>query len=400
MTAVIDRGSVAGLPRPGTGAGLAAPHVCFVSMNIYPVLSGSTTIQFVGGGEVQQAVIAKALVADGFRVSVLTGDYGQPEQVDCDGVRVLRVPSVGKRGVKGLRFLHPMMTDIVAGLERLDPDIVYFRIAGARAAAAAWYAWRRNKRFVYACASDREFQGRKISQLPWRDYMLFRTALRSADAVLVQNETQRELLKTRLGRESLVTPNCYSEPGARRVQPGGPILWVGVFKPIKRPDLFIELARRHPDKSFVMVGGADRLNDPDEVYFSRMREAAAACPNLRFVGYVPFSQVGEYFDRASLLVNTSDLEGFPNTFLQAWIRGMPSLSFVAPQVTAGQSGTIACRDIDDLSTRVAGLSGDHAAWRRASDDCTVHFQQHHLIETVLRTYREFFDALRPREGWA
>jgi glycosyltransferase involved in cell wall biosynthesis len=379
--------------RRKTGGGSRCAHVCFVSMGIYPILTASKDIEFAGGGEVQQAILARALHAEGYRVSVLTADYGQAEVVDCDGVQIHRVADAGRRGVKGLRFIYPMITDVVAGLDRIDPDIVYFRVAGSRAAAAAWYALRRRKRFVYACASDREFQSRKVSRLPPRDEFLFRMALRAADGVLVQNIRQQQLFKTNFDRDAVIAPNCYLEPQAGCCAPGGSVLWVGVFKPVKRPDLFLELARQNPDRRFVMVGGADNRNDPDKIYYGRMRDMAVQLPNLRFVGHVPFSEVGRHFDEASLFVNTSDLEGFPNTFLQAWIRGLPTLSFVRPEVSAGETGTIACRDVADMAARVAQLSADAVAWRQASDACRSHFHKNHSVEVVLRQYREFFHSL-------
>ena len=35
----------------------------------------------------------------------------------------------------------------------------------------------------------------------------------------------------------------------------GPVLWAGGLRDVKRPDLFIELARRFPQREFVIVGG-------------------------------------------------------------------------------------------------------------------------------------------------
>lgn len=378
---------------PMAGSTSRKPHVCFVAMNIYPTLTGATNVEFVGGAEVQQAVLARALVADGFRVSVLTADHGQPEVVDCDGVQVHRVPEPGARGVSGLRFIHPHMTDVVAGLRRIDPDIVYFRVAGFRAAAAAWYAHSAGKPFVYACASDLELLPNAKEPATRRDAFLFRRALQAADGVLVQNSRQLQLLKENFGKDGVVLANCYMEPGAGVADAGGHVLWVGAVRPLKAPEAFVELARSHPSRRFKMVGGAGLQDSNGEAYFQEIRRRASEVPNLEFVGYVPFREVGRYFDGASVLVNTSPAEGFPNTFLQAWIRGMPTLSFVRPEVIPGQTGTIACSGAEELASCLTTLLDNADSWQAASRACKAHFDRVHGVSSALAGYRELFDRL-------
>lgn len=362
-------------------------------MSLYPILNASAEIELAGGAEVQQSILAHLLQENGFRVSVLTGDFGQPELEIRSGIQIHKVPTPGKRGVRGLRFLYPLSTDVVAGLDRIDPDIVYYRVAGFRAAAAAWYARTRGKRFVYACASDREFQARSISGLPRRDEWLFRAALRSADAVLVQNLGQRELLAKTFNRDSVVVPNCFAEVSAGRAAQAGPVIWVGTFKPIKRPERFIELARHFPSRRFVMIGGADNANDPEQAFHRQMRALAAEVKNLEFVGYVPFSMIGRYFDNASVLINTSDREGFPNTFLQAWIRGVPTLSFVRPEVVPDRIGTIVCKDLEDMALHVQSLTSHADLWGSASQACEKHFKEVHGTDAAVQSYRSLFHNL-------
>ncbi|MEP7294857.1 MAG: glycosyltransferase family 4 protein [Burkholderiales bacterium] len=373
-------------------------HVCFVAMNIYPTISGSSSVEFVGGAEVQQTILGRALVADGWRVSMLTGDFGQPELVDCDGVSVHRVRAAGMRGIKGLRFIHPHMTDVIDALRRIDPDIVYFRVAGFRAAAAAWYARTAGKAFVYACAHDTELAPEGNNPSTRRDAFLFRLALRSADAVLVQNVLQRQLLKDNFGKDGLILANCYVEPDAGVASPVGHVLWVGTVKPGKYPESFVELARRHPALKFRMVGGADVQDSSGQAYFDRIREEAAKVVNLEFVGHVPFHKVGRHFDDASLFVNTSAAEGFPNTFLQAWIRGVPTLSFVSPEVTPGQTGTIVCRDLEEMVARIGSLTHGGQTWAAASAACKDHFGRVHGIDSALQGYRELFGGLARRRA--
>lgn len=390
-----DRGVGTALASPARG-GDAGPHICFVAMNIFPVLSGESSDELVGGAEVQQTLLVRALAADGFRVTVLTADHGQPEVVDSGGVCIHRVRSPGKRGIKGLRFIHPHLTDVVMALRRIDPDVVYFRTAGFRAAAVAWYARLARKPFVYACASDLELLADAREPSTRRDAYLFRLALRCADSVLVQNVRQRQLLKDNLGRDGVILPNCYWEPGAGVGAAGGHVLWVGSVRPLKSPEVFIELARRHPARRFRMVGGASHQDPTGPEYYERIRAIAATVTNLEFVGYVPFRDVGKHFDHASVLVNTSQTEGFPNTFLQAWIRGVPTLSFVNPEVTAGESGTIACADLDELASRIASLTGTR--WEQASAACKAHFGRVHSVNAALEGYRELFNRLASRRA--
>lgn len=384
--------------RGPAGGKSKRPHVCFLAPSIFPILSESTDIELAGGAEVQQVVLARMLQADGYPVSVLSADFGQAEVVDCAGVRVHRLPPAGTRGVKGLRFIYPHTTDLVAGLKRIDPDIVYFRAAGGGTAAAAWYARRWGRKFVYACAHDLEF--RRSSPFPpdRRDAFLFRRGLQKADGVLVQNLVQQRLLKENFGKDAFVVPNCYAEPEAGRADPNGHVLWVATVKAIKRPDLFIELARRFPAKQFTMVGGADQGSEGGQAQFRRMQEVAAGLPNLRFLGYIPFAQVGRLFDGASVFVNTSDSEGFPNTFLQAWIRGVPTVSFVRPEVIPGETGTIVCSDIEHMVRQVKDLTTQVEAWRLASQACSQHFNNRHSVQAVLQGYRSIFDSLKDSHG--
>jgi len=62
------------------------PRICFVAPTAWPILAGSTEIPVVGGAEVQQTFIARALVQRGYRVSMICHDYGQPDRAVVDGI--------------------------------------------------------------------------------------------------------------------------------------------------------------------------------------------------------------------------------------------------------------------------------------------------------------------------
>jgi glycosyltransferase involved in cell wall biosynthesis len=209
----------------------------------------------------------------------------------------------------------------------------------------------------------------------------------------VQNVRQQKLLKENFGKDGVVLANCYMEPGAGTGDPHGCVLWVGAIRALKAPEVFVEIARRHPSYKFKMVGGADHQDPGGQAFFLRIKELASGIPNLEFVGHVPYREVGRHFDGASVLVNTSPAEGFPNTFLQAWIRGIPTLSFVRPEVVPGQTGTIVCSDADDLGSRLTALIDDVDSWRATSQACRAHFDKVHGVNAALIGYRNLFDRL-------
>jgi glycosyltransferase involved in cell wall biosynthesis len=90
-------------------------------------------------------------------------------------------------------------------------------------------------------------------------------------------------------------------------------------------------------------------------------------PNVSFHGFVPQQRIGDYVERARLLVGTSEIEGFPNTYLQAWARGTPVAAFIDPQGLIARHGLGAVvKDAQELRAAVAKLAGEADEWRAAS----------------------------------
>ena len=54
-------------------------RICFVGLENLPVLAAEFEQRGVGGAQVQQTLLARALVRRGFPVSMVVGDYGQAD---------------------------------------------------------------------------------------------------------------------------------------------------------------------------------------------------------------------------------------------------------------------------------------------------------------------------------
>jgi len=105
------------------------------------------------------------------------------------------------------------------------------------------------------------------------------------------------------------------------------VIWVAHLRALKRPEMFVELARRLPQYRFHLVGG-----DPQQgnLYLEQLRCARPRGPESDLARQPGQDETLGLFDRARLLVNTSEIEGLPNTFYQAWVRAIPVVSFLDP----------------------------------------------------------------------
>src|SRR5437773_3771297 len=157
-------------PRTSPARG---PHICFVAPYAWPVLSRDPNIQVVGGAEVQQCALARLLADNGYRVSMIAFDYGQPSPVLVDGVTVYK--SFRERaGIPVLRFLHPRLTTMWRALREVDADVYYQRSSAMWTGVIAEFCRRYGKRAIYAGASDRDFDIGQEQIVLARDRWLYR----------------------------------------------------------------------------------------------------------------------------------------------------------------------------------------------------------------------------------
>ena len=146
--------------------------------------------------------------------------------------------------------------------------------------------------------------------------------------------------------------------------------------------MLLDVAERLPSIDFTMVGG--KLPDAPELY-EEAAARAAALPNVAFLGSVPFNEMGELYARAQVLVCTSEIEGFPNTFLQAWASGTPVVSTVDADgvIATHRLGTV-CEAPDEMADEIEVVLSEAASSRELGDRCRGYVQEHHGPDVVVR----------------
>jgi len=361
------------------------PRICFVGLANLPVLAREYGHLGVGGQEVQQTVLARALARRGYDVSMVVADYGQPDGATWDGIRTYRAyrPNAG---IPVFRFIHPRWTSVWSALKRADADVYYTSGAGMITGLLAMFTRRYGRRMVVRIASNADCNPRTLMIQYARDKKLYRYGLMRAEVVLAQSVDQQRALRQHFGRESVVAPSVL-ETSARCMpfeDRDIDVLWVGNIRSVKQPKLLLKLARALPHLRFEMAGGP---YIGDEALYESCKQEAASLSNLRFNGAVPFHDMRALYERARLLVGTSHTEGFPNTYLQAWAHGSPVVAFLDPDELIARNGLgRAVSDLDQMAAAVRDLLSDQAEWAAASERCRAYFERRADENAMLAPY--------------
>jgi glycosyltransferase involved in cell wall biosynthesis len=297
-----------------------------------------------------------------------------------------------------VRFLHPRLTSLWSAMGRANADVYYQRTSGAATGFVAAFARRHGRASIFAGAHDADFDPALPLVHYRRDKLLYRWGVRHVSRIVAQTDRQQQRCKEVFGREAVRIDSCYAHAGLPAAH-DGVILWVATVKPMKRPELFLELARALPDHRFRLVGGPDGSAE-GRAYFEQIRSSAAALPNVEVTGFVPFVDVERHFDGASIFVNTSAGEGFPNTFLQAWSRAIPTVSFFDAGATlAGKPVGFVVPDIAAMVAVVQRLKGSRALWSEAGERAQSCFEARHSADRIAEAYEQLIvDALATRGG--
>ncbi|MFH1755375.1 MAG: glycosyltransferase family 4 protein [Candidatus Latescibacterota bacterium] len=372
------------------------PSFCLVAHNAAGTMFGGHQ-GHIGGVERQTSLMARWLAARGYGVSVLTWDEGQADEEIVDGVRVIKMCSRDS-GLPGLRFFHPRWTSLNRALQRADADVYYHNCAEYVTGQIALWCKHGGRKFVYSSASDLDC----IPGLPdikkWRVRVLYRYGLLHADRIVVQTRKQQSMLRDGFGLESTVLPMPCPGPSSTEYQAPEPprydscrILWVGRICPETCPERLLEVAKLCPDVQLDVVGPVD-----DGKYAKDISDRTRTLPNLTLHGSMPRTRMSEFYKRAACLCCTSVIEGFPNTFLEAWSHGLPVVSTFDPDrlIAEHQLGVVAV-DAAGLAAGIQRLIQSPDEWLQISARARCYYAENHTLDAVVPKFVGIFlDALK------
>jgi glycosyltransferase involved in cell wall biosynthesis len=362
--------------------------VCFLGQDNLPVLAKEYSMHGIGGEQVQQTLLAQALVRLGHCVSMVVYDYGQRKRTKWKGIYTYRSYNQ-TAGLPVLRFIHPRWTRTWSALREADADLYYVSCAGMHLGLLAMFCRLYKKKFIFRVAHDTDCQPNALLIKYWRDKKLYEYGLRRAHLILVQSAQQKAALQENYQMSSKIA-RMLVQPSSSVVTRDVDVLWVNNIRPFKRADLILELAKKLPKLRFRMIGG-EQVGHAD--LYKEIESQAHEIKNLEFLGRVPYQDISQHYAGAKIFVNTSDHEGFPNSYLQAWINGTPTVAFFDPDnvISRNELGRNPCT-FDEMVGEIAQVL-DNETWKRMSAKCREYMVENYDDNLVLGPYIESFEEV-------
>jgi len=373
-------------------------RICFLALNSYPILSDAKTTEFVGGAEVEYAGLADELVNLGYDISFVTykeRGFEGPEIEYIEDIEIIK--TYPKYLAKRLSVFSKFQL-VLKALKKANVDI-YFGCGSP--GILSFFSLLSSRMFVYRISSDIIASGGTYysSQTRLLSYylesLINRVELNRATTIIAQTEKQKECLEKELRIDSVMIRNGFPVEApfdftTEKISP--PIvLWVGSISNLKQPGSFLELARRIPEIAFQMIG---IRADKELQLYNLIKKKAQEIPNLDFIGFVPFSEIQAYYKRASLLVNTSIYEGFPMSFIQAWMNYTPTVSLkidpdeIMKKERIGYKSNSISQLVTDVRTLMTDEKLEHMS-QRARSFAVKEFD----IKIIAQKYAKVFTTL-------
>jgi glycosyltransferase involved in cell wall biosynthesis len=306
---------------------------------------------------------------------------------------VFAISHLVRKKTEGISFIRIRKTKLDIFLEwinilyvflKVHPRLIVFRGADRRtypiARLSSWF----NIKFLFFAASDVNFvPGKELVHGIRLNRRFYQHSIKYIPYIIVQNTYQKETLLLNYGRDSLVLPNIWRNTISREsIEKRIDVLWISNFRRLKRAEWMVEIARNNPRIIIALVGRPSS----DEEYFNGIKAQCEELPNVFFFGPLSFKETNSLVSESKLVACTSEFEGFPNTFLQAWAYSIPVVSTVNPSsVITNHNLGIVVNDCEEFNRAIIRLLSDVESYQDKVRCIDRYFGVHHSAD---RNYTE------------
>lgn len=329
-----------------------------------------------GGVEVVVTELARRMSAlghdvvcyDRSGVDVMTGDSADNSERVVDGVRVVPVNTVDRKGLAALSASFFATRAAIEGA----PDVIHYHAEGP---CVPLPLARRSGIMTVATIHGLDWQRAKWGKLASTYIKLGeKVAARKADGLIVLSKSAQAYFDETYNRATTLIPNgvvIKQLSPANQIKDkwglneGSYFLYLGRLVPEKRPELLIKAFRKlDTDLKLVIAGSGSDTSD----YEASLRESAQGDSRILFTGFVGGKILEELYSNCFAFVLPSDVEGMPMSLLEAMSYGCCCVTSDIPEcadVLAGNGMTFERGNANSLRFALRDLL--------ANDDCASVF---------------------------
>lgn len=278
----------------------------------------------IGGWAVQLSIWLRALESAGHEAALLTWKGALAHVGSGQQIKLIETYDPA-HGVRVAKYFYSYIPKIWAAARAYHPDIMIQGASAVHTAIMAFVAGQLGIPFVHRIVNDVNVDERCKIGLRSYEWLAYSWARHRTAAFLCQNEYQREKLAALFpGKPIHVIHNAVVVaedapaplPRAERRY----VAWLGVFRYGKNLPLLLQIAQEFPAVKFRVAGMLERdVDQPTLDAVNGLRQL----PNVELVGHIRRADVQQFLSEATMLLCTSDFEGFSNVFLEALAVGTP-----------------------------------------------------------------------------
>ncbi|MCH6236484.1 glycosyltransferase [Cognataquiflexum rubidum] len=279
-----------------------------------------------GGASVQTLVWIKAFFELGY--SVYLSNYLDDNRIVKQNFSWIElVPLYHNKRKRFLVWFTYRLPKIFQTLQILKCDYVYTSIPTWQSFYIGLICRVLKIKHIIRIASDINADDRLGPNQTKIDKFFIFLSYKISNLIITQNEYQYNKLKNRINTSNIIKISNpividYSYPNPKKKMEGY-IAWVANFRRVKNLGRLFEIARILPNEKFKIAGDTlVTLDLETEKAVSNLNKL----PNVEFCGNISRESIRQFYEKSKFLLNTSDFEGFSNTFLEAMITGTPIIT--------------------------------------------------------------------------
>ena len=326
-----------------------------------------------GGAELQVYYLARELAFRGWQVSYIREknkiDFSEKkfEGINLHAIYIPKILAHPK-----LLFIKQVLRRIQLYFhqKRLKPAIIYVRADESYLPLLGRGLNKNNIKLIWACSHEDKLKPNYWSDKygPTIKKSILKT-LNNSTIIFLQTKFQQQLLSENFGLNGKVIYNSHPLPLEPNLIREDVVIWIGRLHKRKFPERFLSIVKKMKSNSnikFIMIG--KRL---DSRFDNEIEATLKENPNFQYYGESEQEFIMELLNKVKVLVNTSDSEGFSNTFIEAWLRGVPviTLKGVNPDDLITKNGIgFVCDDIVEIQNKISDIFNNSKLFSQMSLD--------------------------------